>query len=189
MPLLNQNTGNKCFRKNHLCYQKCKHFPSGAGTRRTKSKTAASFLICNSGLSLYYIIVCYRMQAVIRYFSKSIRLPCANREIGVCRIFAVIANQCAHWCGNPPVERSQETITTKNRGDTHSFGHFSVHSPSNRGIATPVCGLVRNDRKLEGKAAKHQFRIFLSSSHLEESLCCFLESSSLPRFWPRCCSA
>ena len=33
----------------------------------------------------------------------------------------VIANQCAHWCGNPPVERSQVTITTKNRGDFHSF--------------------------------------------------------------------
>ena len=48
----------------------------------------------------------------------------------------VIANQCAHWCGNPPVERNQVTITTKNRGDFHSFRYYSVHFPSNRGIAT-----------------------------------------------------
>ena len=27
----------------------------------------------------------------------------------------VIANQSADWCGNPPVERNQVTITTKNR--------------------------------------------------------------------------
>ena len=57
----------------------------------------------------------------------------------------VIANQCAHWCGNPPVERNQVTITTRNRSDAHSFGNFSAHFPSIRGIATPVCGLVRND--------------------------------------------
>ena len=59
----------------------------------------------------------------------------------------VIANQCAHWCGNPPVERSQVTITTKNRGDFHSFRYYSVHFPSDRGIATPVCALARNDSK------------------------------------------
>ena len=28
---------------------------------------------------------------------------------------SVIANQSADWCGNPPVERNQVTITTKNR--------------------------------------------------------------------------
>ena len=35
---------------------------------------------------------------------------------------AVIANQCAHWCGNPPVERNQVTITAKNRGVSHFSG-------------------------------------------------------------------
>ena len=30
-------------------------------------------------------------------------------------VFAVIANQCAHWCGNPPAPWNQVTITTKNR--------------------------------------------------------------------------
>ena len=28
---------------------------------------------------------------------------------------AVIANQSADWCGNPPVERNQVTISTKKR--------------------------------------------------------------------------
>ena len=48
----------------------------------------------------------------------------------------VIANQCAHWCGNPPVERNQETITTKNRGQSQSSWQFSEHFCSIRGIAT-----------------------------------------------------
>ena len=42
----------------------------------------------------------------------------------------VIANQSADWCGNPPDERNQVTITTKNCGDSHFFGCFSVHFPS-----------------------------------------------------------
>ena len=49
---------------------------------------------------------------------------------------AVIANPSADWCGNPPVERNQVTITTKNSGNYHSFRYYSVHFPSNRGIAT-----------------------------------------------------
>ena len=31
---------------------------------------------------------------------------------------SVIANQSADWCGNPPVERNQVTITTKNSGES-----------------------------------------------------------------------
>ena len=60
----------------------------------------------------------------------------------------VIANQSADWCGNPPAPWNQVTITTKNREDFCSSGFFSVHFPSIRGIATPVCALARNDRKL-----------------------------------------
>ena len=48
--------------------------------------------------------------------------------------------------GNPPAPWNQVTITTKNRSDSHSFRYYSVHFPTNRGIATPVCALVRNDR-------------------------------------------
>ena len=40
--------------------------------------------------------------------------------------------------GNPPVEWNQVTITTKNRSDFHSFRYYSVHFPSDRGIATPL---------------------------------------------------
>ena len=59
--------------------------------------------------------------------------------------FPVIASQCAHWRGNPPVEWNQETITAKKRSESRSSGHFSVHFPANWEIATPVCALVRND--------------------------------------------
>ena len=38
--------------------------------------------------------------------------------------------------GNPPVERNQETITDKNCGDSQLYWYFSIHFPSNRGIAT-----------------------------------------------------
>ena len=63
-------------------------------------------------------------------------------------VFAVIASQCAHWRGNPPVEWNRVTIITKNRNVPCPVGQLSIPFPSNRGIATPVCGLVRNDRKL-----------------------------------------
>ncbi len=52
--------------------------------------------------------------------------------------------------GNPPVERNQVTITTKKRSKSHFLGKFSAHFPSNRGIATPVCALVRNDSIFHG---------------------------------------
>ena len=46
--------------------------------------------------------------------------------------------------GNPPVERNQVTATTKNSRSS-LFWCFSVHFTINRGIATPVCALARND--------------------------------------------
>ena len=61
--------------------------------------------------------------------------------------FPVIANQSADWCGNPPAPWNQVTITVKNCDDFHSFRYHSEHFPSNRGIATPVCALARNDSK------------------------------------------
>ena len=51
----------------------------------------------------------------------------SEKKIGICRILAVIANQSADWCGNPPVERNQVTIPTNNRGNPHFlvlFGTF-----------------------------------------------------------------
>ena len=74
--------------------------------------------------------------------------------VGVHPRLAVIANQCAHWCGNPPVERNQATITTKNCGNSHSLGYFSVHFPSNRGIATTS---VRTGLAMTALFFKHQF--------------------------------
>ena len=62
------------------------------------------------------------------------------------------------------------TITTKNRGDSHSFGNYSVHFPSNRGIATPVCALVRNDSVYMARTFKHQFTEQLSKADMHNIL-------------------
>ena len=58
------------------------------------------------------------------------------------------------WRGNPPVERSQVTITAKNRGDFHAFRYYSVHFPSIRGIATTS---VRYSLAMTALFFKHQF--------------------------------
>ena len=50
--------------------------------------------------------------------------------------FLSLRTSALKWCGNPPVERNQVTITAKNRGDFHSFRCCPVHFPSNGGIAT-----------------------------------------------------
>ena len=42
------------------------------------------------------------------------------------------------------------------------MGQLSIHFSSNRGIATPVCGLVRNDRFFWERSDKHQFVGLLS---------------------------
>ncbi len=45
------------------------------------------------------------------------------------KINAVIASQCAHWRGNPPVEWDQVAITAKNRNSPRFrvlFGTFSL---------------------------------------------------------------
>ena len=51
------------------------------------------------------------------------------------KINAAIASQCAHWRGNPP----DFPRTQKNEGIVYRS------SLKSWGIATPVCGLVRND--------------------------------------------
>ena len=67
---------------------------------------------------------------------------------------AVIANQSADWCGNPPVERNQVTITTKIARFSRSVGQLSIHFPSNRGIATTS---VRTGLAMTALFFKHQF--------------------------------
>ena len=64
--------------------------------------------------------------------------PCQSAfcegQIGVCTFFAVIASQCAHWRGNPPVERGQVTITTKNRATPILPGAFRYIFPLTGGL-------------------------------------------------------
>ena len=45
----------------------------------------------------------------------------------------VIPSQCAHWRGNPPDDRN-------------IFDSENIGFPKIWGIATPACGLVRDDR-------------------------------------------
>ena len=63
------------------------------------------------------------------------------------------------WRGNPPVERNQVTIATKNRGESQSSWKFSEHFRSNRGIATTS---VRTGLAMTGyleQSAKQQFTL------------------------------
>ena len=55
---------------------------------------------------------------------------------------AVIASQCAHWRGNPPVPWNQVTITTKNRRSSHFLGAIRYISLLTGGLPRPVCALV-----------------------------------------------
>ena len=61
-----------------------------------------------------------------------------SRTDNRCGIFqrvkkVVIPSQCSHWRGNPPVIRN-------------IFNSENADFPKIQGIATPVCGLVRDDR-------------------------------------------
>ena len=57
----------------------------------------------------------------------------------------VIANQCAHWCGNPPVRGKMYRQLPRRTEKRCDFGGNCYLVPFNRGIATPVCALARND--------------------------------------------
>ena len=58
---------------------------------------------------------------------------------------AVIASQCAHWRGNPPVREEMYRQLPYRSGNAAIFGGNRYLVPFNRGIAIPVCGLVRKD--------------------------------------------
>ena len=58
---------------------------------------------------------------------------------------AVIANQCAHWCGNPPDRGEMYRQFPYGAGNLAIFGGSRYLVPWGRGIATPVCALARND--------------------------------------------
>ena len=60
---------------------------------------------------------------------------------------SVIANQSADWCGNPPVERNQVTITTKNRRNPQFLVAYRYISPLTGGLPRHSSALARNDSK------------------------------------------
>ena len=65
--------------------------------------------------------------------------PAAEGQIGVCRFaskFAVIASQCAHWRGNPPVREEMYRQLPNRVGVVAIFGGSRYLVPWGRGIAT-----------------------------------------------------
>ena len=55
----------------------------------------------------------------------------------------VIASQCAHWRGNPyPLQGGALRVPSARR---RPLGVVSLYEPQRERIATPACGLVRDD--------------------------------------------
>ena len=66
----------------------------------------------------------------------------------------VIPNQCAHWCGNlhriPGSPSSYRPFFC-----TIFYNLLTKSGASNRGIATPVCELARNDREFDSPTSSN----------------------------------
>ena len=71
-----------------------------------------------------------------------------------------LRDQCAHWRGNPPVRKEMYRKAPK-MGTPAILGGYRYLVSFNRGIATPVCGLVRNDSVFLVRIFKHQFAVLL----------------------------
>ena len=72
---------------------------------------------------------------------------------------AVIANQSADWCGNPPVRGEMYRIAPHKMGVSTIFGGNRYLAPFNRGIATTS---VRTGLAMTGnleQSDKHQFAV------------------------------
>ena len=81
---------------------------------------------------IYTIYIIYNKYAI---FSRNRRINMKNRPKGLFETVkkVVIPSQCAHWRGNPPDKRN-------------IFDSENIGFPKIWGIATPACGLVRDDR-------------------------------------------
>ena len=56
--------------------------------------------------------------------------------VGMCPKLPVIANQCVHWCGNPPVRGEMCRKAPGKTGIVSVFGGNRYLVPWGRGIAT-----------------------------------------------------
>ena len=67
--------------------------------------------------------------------------------VAECQCFLSLRDQCAHWSWQSPylVGKCIDNYPTE-RENLAIFGGNRYLVPFNRGIATPVCALVRNDR-------------------------------------------
>ncbi len=81
-----------------------------------------------------------------------------------------MANQCAHWCGNPPDKRDDKTM------------RLGQVFPRYHGIPTPSCGMVRDDTVYFVSAptvCKQQFIVLSYSSSSSEPVSRELISASI----------
>ena len=61
------------------------------------------------------------------------------------------------WRGNPPVERNQVTITTKNRRSSHFLGAIRYISPLTGGLPHQSADWFAMTDNFEREAVKQQF--------------------------------
>ena len=74
--------------------------------------------------------------------------------VGLCPKLPVIASQCAHWRGNPPVRGEMYRKEPERMGDSTIFGGNRYPVPFNRGIATTS---LRTGLAMTALFFKHQF--------------------------------
>ena len=91
---------------------------------------------------------------------KSFQQRIAGRQIVVWRLRLQVSCHCetsAHTgCGNPSVRGGLYRKVHERVGVTAIFGGNRYLVPFNRGIATPVCALARNDSFISVHTRKHQ---------------------------------
>ena len=84
---------------------------------------------------------------------------------------SVIANQSADWCGNPPVSGEMYRIVPERMEVAAIFGGNRYLVPFNRGIATPVCALVRNDSIFSNTNLFFRFHSTIPHAGCQETNC------------------
>ena len=93
-----------------------------------------------------------------------------------------LRDQSADWSWQSPGPMEPGNDYHQKSQEFPFFGCFSVHLPSNRGIATPVCALVRNDSIFERAPTNTNFPFpcLYGSAPVRmcgENTCIFMENS------------
>ena len=91
-------------------------------------------------------VVC--LNSIVYFFKKCKKKFSSAKNRGACAPLSVsknhvIASQCAHWRGNPyPLQGGALRVPSAHR---RPLGVVSLYERQRERIATPACGLVRDD--------------------------------------------